>query len=100
MDTLVHTNHINELAAFQNLIKIFDVDTTMEKYTLIWHDNHVHAVVGLNDRQVSNPNWYRSIKNVGEGWVYDGHIILDFSRKHTKVGNVEVSAFCLCIDGS
>ena len=31
MDTLVDTNHINELAALQNLIKIFDVDTTMEK---------------------------------------------------------------------
>ena len=68
MDTLVDTNHINELAALQNLIKIFDVDTTMEKYTLSWHDNHVHAVVGLNDRQVSDSNWYRSTKNVGEGW--------------------------------
>ena len=61
----------------------------MEKYTLSWHDNHVHAVVGLNDRQVSDSNWYRSTKNVGEGWVSDGPIILHFSRKHTKIGNVE-----------
>ena len=43
----------------------------------------------LNERQVSDSNWYRSTKNVGEGWVSDGPIILDFSRKHTKVGNVE-----------
>ena len=62
----------------------------MEKYTLSWHDKHVHAVLGLiNDRQVSDSNWYRSTKNVGEGWVSDGPIILDFNRKHTKVENGE-----------
>ena len=89
MNSLVDTNHINELTALQNLIKIFDVDTTMEKYTLSWHDNHEHAVVRLYDRHVSDSNWYRSTKNVGEGWVSDGPIILDFSRTYNKVGNVE-----------
>ena len=89
MDTLIDTNHINELAALLNLIMIFDVDTTMEKYTLSWHDNHVQAVIGLNERQVFDSNWYRSTKNVGEGWVSEGPIIMDFSRKHTKVGNVK-----------
>ena len=54
----------------------------MEKYTLSWHDNHVHAVVGLNGRHVSDTNWYCSTKNVGEGWVSDGFIILYFSRKY------------------
>ena len=61
----------------------------MARYTLSWHDNHVHAVVGLNDRQVFDTNLYRSTKNVREGWVSGEPIILDFSREHTKAGNVE-----------
>ena len=97
MDTLVDTNHINKLAALQNLIKIFDVNTTMEKYTLSWHDNHVHAVVGLNDRQVSDSNWYRSTKNEGKGWYLKDPSSWISAGNTLKLEMLKISAFYLCI---
>ena len=89
MGEFIDRNHIAELVIVQNMNKLFDVITNVENYTLAWHNDHSHSIVGLRARKIIDTSWYNTTRNLGSIYVEDQLIKVDFRGKQLQITTVE-----------
>ena len=90
MDEFIDSNHTAELVIVQNMNKLYEAITNVEEnYTLAWHNDHSHSIVGLRARNIIDTSWSKATQNIRSIYVEDQHIKVEFSRKHLPITMVE-----------
>ena len=90
MGEFIDSNHIAELAIVQNMNKLYDVITDVgENYTLAWHNDHSHSIVGLRDPKILNDtSCYKAMRNFRSIYHEHQQVKVDFRQKQLNIATV------------